>query len=85
VDQVSADSSSQSSQEQEPSEKSKKDKLVYKSIVKLANQVLEYDGKRYPLVPGMEVAVEIKLGTRSLLEYLFSSVKKTVLEACRER
>lgn len=85
VDQVSADSSTQSSQEQETSEESKKDKLVYKSIVKLANQVLEYDGNRYPLVPGMEVAVEIKLGTRSLLEYLFSPVKKTVLEACRER
>lgn len=85
VDQVSADSSTQASQEQDSVEKSKKDKLVYKSIVKLADQVLEYDGKRYPLVPGMEVVVEIKLGTRSLLEYLFSPVKKTVLEACRER
>lgn len=63
VDQVSADSSTQASQEQDSAEKSKKDKLVYKSIVKLADQALEYDGKRYPLVPGMEVVVEIKLGT----------------------
>jgi hemolysin D len=37
------------------------------------------------LVPGMLVNAVIHLGTRSVLEYLLSSVQKVVHEAGRER
>jgi len=43
------------------------------------------DGKAHNLTPGMQVAAEIKLGTRSVLEYLFSPVSKAFQEAGRER
>ena len=37
------------------------------------------------LVPGMQVNAEIHLGTRSVLEYLFSPVQKIAYKAGRER
>ena len=43
------------------------------------------DGRRYALQPGMQVAGEIHLGTRSVLEYLLSPVQKAFHEAARER
>ena len=60
-------------------------KLYYKTIVSLKNQRLIADGKSYMLAPGMQVAAEIKLGTRTVLEYLFSPVSKAFQEAGRER
>jgi HlyD family secretion protein len=46
---------------------------------------LEVDGKRYPLSPGMQVTAEINLGTRTVLEYVRSPVRRTHHEAGRER
>ncbi len=60
-------------------------RLFYKTLVSLAGQRLVNDGKAYPLAPGMQVAAEIKLGTRSVLEYLFSPVTKAFHESGRER
>ncbi|NLW81158.1 MAG: HlyD family type I secretion periplasmic adaptor subunit [Desulfovibrionales bacterium] len=59
--------------------------LVYKSTIGLATQHLLHGGQSYPLLPGMQVSAEIRLGQRSVLEYLLSPVTKAVLEACRER
>ncbi|WIM05227.1 MAG: biotin/lipoyl-binding protein [Candidatus Nitricoxidivorans perseverans] len=42
-------------------------------------------GNRYRLSPGMHVAAEIHLGTRTVLEYLLSPVRKVAYEAGRER
>ena len=42
-------------------------------------------GVRYSLVPGMQVAAEIHLGTRTVLEYLLSPVSRAFHEAGRER
>ncbi|WP_298268621.1 HlyD family efflux transporter periplasmic adaptor subunit [Geobacter sp.] len=60
-------------------------RLHYKTIVTLSSQQLVTDGKTHKLTPGMQVAAEIKLGTRSVLEYLFSPVSKAFQEAGRER
>jgi HlyD family secretion protein len=46
---------------------------------------LTADGEKYPLAPGMQVAVEINLGTRTVLEYVLSPVQKAFHEAARER
>jgi len=59
--------------------------LAYRAIVELKSQHLETDGARYPLSPGMQVAAEIHLGTRTVLEYVVSPVRKAFHEAARER
>ena len=57
----------------------------FRSIVELKSQVLESDGVRHPLTPGMQVDAEIALGERSVLEYILSPVRKAFHEAARER
>jgi HlyD family secretion protein len=58
---------------------------AYKALVELNAQTLERDGRHYPLSAGMHVAAEIKLGERSVMEYLLSPVQKAFQEAGRER
>jgi HlyD family secretion protein len=57
----------------------------FRSIVELKSQVLESDGVRHALTPGMQVDAEIALGERSVLEYILSPVRKAFHEAARER
>lgn len=57
----------------------------YRALVALKSPFLEADQQRHPLVPGMQVAAEIHLGTRTVLEYLLSPVRKVAYEAARER
>ncbi len=57
----------------------------YRTLVALKTPYLENDGNRYRLSPGMQVAAEIHLGTRTVLEYLLSPVRKVTHEAGRER
>ncbi len=59
--------------------------LSFRALVELSSQELVADGERYRLQPGMQVAGEIHLGTRSVLEYLLSPVQKAFHEAARER
>ena len=59
--------------------------LAFRALVELASQELAADGRRYALQPGMQVAGEIHLGTRTILEYLVSPVQKAFHEAGRER
>jgi len=59
--------------------------LAYRTLVNLKSQTLDADGVKYRLTPGMQVAAEIHLGTRTVLEYLLSPVRKAFHEAARER
>ncbi|HEX7055171.1 MAG TPA: HlyD family type I secretion periplasmic adaptor subunit [Burkholderiales bacterium] len=59
--------------------------LAFRALVELASQELAADGRRYALQPGMQVAGEIHLGTRTVLEYVLSPVQKAFHEAARER
>jgi HlyD family secretion protein len=59
--------------------------LAYRTLVNLKSQVLDADGVKYRLQPGMQVSAEIHLGTRTVLEYLLSPVQKAFHEAARER
>ena len=59
--------------------------LAYRALVELASQELASDGARHALAPGMQVAAEIHLGTRTVLEDLLSPVRKAFHEAARER
>jgi hemolysin D len=59
--------------------------LAFRALVDLKRQHLDAGSERYPLASGMQVAGEIHLGTRSILEYVLSPVQKAWHEAARER
>jgi hemolysin D len=59
--------------------------LTYRASIALRTQSLTADGEKYALAPGMQVAAEINLGTRTVLEYVLSPVQKAFHEAGRER
>lgn len=59
--------------------------LAFRALVELNSQRLAVDGETYPVVPGMQVAAEINLGTRTVMEFLLSPVQKAFHEAARER
>jgi HlyD family secretion protein len=59
--------------------------LSFRALVELASQELVADGRRHALQPGMQVVGEIHLGTRTVLDYLLSPVRKAFHEAARER
>jgi len=58
---------------------------VYKAIITLHSQVLESDGQKLKLMPGMQVVAEINQGSRSVMRYLLSTVSKTIYESGHER
>lgn len=59
--------------------------LAYKALVVLKKMHIDLDGERLPLTAGMQASAEIKLGTRTVAEYLLSPVQKAWHEAGRER
>ena len=65
--------------------------LVYKALIKLSAMQLEGKasgapaGSHLALSAGMQTNAEILLGTRSVMEYLLSPVRKAWHEAGRER
>ena len=59
--------------------------LAFRALIDLESQAFEADGRRYRLIPGMQLSAEINLGTRTVLEYLLSPVRKAFHEAGRER
>lgn len=87
VQQVSADASDAPSTRPMDADQGRQNSrgLVYRTLVALGDQHLHSEGTRYTLGPGMQVQAEIKLGTRTVLEYLLSPVTKAFHEARRER
>jgi HlyD family secretion protein len=59
--------------------------LRYRALVSLKSMLLERDGEVYPLAAGMQTSAEIRLGDRTVMEYLLSPVRKAWHEAGRER
>jgi HlyD family secretion protein len=59
---------------------------TYKARIQLDHQtLLDAQGNKLLIAPGMQVVAEINQGKRSVLEYLLSPVQKAVSEAGRER
>jgi len=84
VSYVSADSSEQQGSRNETGFR-RGEALRYRALVDLNSQQLERDGFSHALSPGMLVNAEIKLGSRTVLEYVLSPVQKAFHEAGRER
>lgn len=60
--------------------------LVYAARVSMARSAVQVEnGKQVTLSPGMSVTVEIKTGSRRLIEYFLSPLLRGVKEAARER
>jgi hemolysin D len=59
--------------------------LVYTAHVSLERTTIEIEDKLVSLVPGMAVTVEIKTGSRRVIEYLLSPLLRYRQEAMRER
>lgn len=59
--------------------------LLYAARVSLDQTRLPIDGKLVNLAPGMAVTVEIKTGTRRIIEYLMSPLLRYRQESLRER
>lgn len=57
----------------------------YRVRVALPQQSLAFDGATLPLASGMQVEAEIRLGDRTVLDYLLAPVRKAWHEAARER
>ncbi|MDO8262336.1 MAG: HlyD family type I secretion periplasmic adaptor subunit [Gallionella sp.] len=87
VTRIHADSDSDTQAQARDSTKDKpaSPTLSYKAIVSLNSQVLEAEGKQLKLVPGMQVVAEINQGSRTVMKYLLSPVRKTLDESGRER
>jgi len=87
VERVSADAIeySQGSSYSQSDEPQQSRSLSYKTLIVLDKQQLERDGQTFKLRSGMHVTAEIKLGKRTVLEYLLSPIQKTLAEAGTER
>lgn len=59
--------------------------LVYRTLIRLNDQKLHAGDLSYSLVPGMQVVAEVKLGDRTVLEYILSPISGAFHEAGRER
>jgi len=59
--------------------------LGYKALIALKQMRLDMDGEQFVLSAGMQANAEIRLGDRTVMEYLLSPVRKAWHEAGRER
>jgi hemolysin D len=57
----------------------------FRALISLAQPHVERDGQQFGISAGMLVSAEIKLGDRTVLEYVLSPVRKAIHEAGRER
>lgn len=58
---------------------------AYRAHLEPLAQELRLGEARHVLLPGMQLTAEIKLGERTVLEYLLSPIRKVAAEAGRER
>ena len=85
VETVSADASDNGNDNRQSDPAKKMQPLGYKALVALKNMNLKMDGERFDLSAGMQTNAEIKLGDRTVMEYLLSPVRKAWHEGGRER
>lgn len=58
---------------------------AYVARIALAHTSLLVDGRERPLQPGMSVTAEIRTGSRTIADYLFSPIARTTEESLHER
>jgi hemolysin D len=58
---------------------------VYVASIILSRNMIEADGRRYALAPGLSATADIQTGTRRIISYLISPLQATVSQAAREK
>jgi hemolysin D len=69
----------------DPQTVSRSQQLAYSARIALDRATMAIDDHTVALVPGMAVTVEIKTGTRRVLDYLLSPLKEYAHQSLRER
>ncbi|MEQ1590991.1 MAG: hypothetical protein ABL892_01240 [Thiobacillaceae bacterium] len=59
--------------------------LIYSTRVKLVKDTIRVENKTVRLTPGMAVTVEVKTGTRRVIEYFLGPLMQVTSESLRER
>jgi HlyD family secretion protein len=86
VTRIDADSDAQSQSQSKDQSKDKQQTVsTYKAIISFDGQELVAEGKKFKLLPGMQVVAEINQGSRTVIRYLLSPVSKTLTESGHER
>ena len=65
--------------------KDEKRGLIYSVIIALDKSSIQVNGRDMPLGPGMSVRVEIKTGTRRVIEYIMNPLLQHARESLNER
>lgn len=60
-------------------------RLIYTTRIRLEKDTMNVDGRDVHLSPGMATAVEVKTGTRKMIEFVLSPLMRMGTEAGRER
>lgn len=59
--------------------------LVYVATIALDRAMIDADGRRYALTPGLAATVDVRTGTRAIISYLLSPLQTSIAQAGRER
>lgn len=59
--------------------------LIYAARISLARKSINLGARMVELSPGMAVSVEVKTGTRKVIEFVLSPILKSIAEAAKER
>ena len=59
--------------------------LIFPARVSMGSEVIDVNGVRVPLSPGMGLTTEIKIGKRRLIEFVLAPLFKYKNESLRER
>jgi hemolysin D len=59
--------------------------LVFKTQVALTRSVMQIGKRQVKLTPGMSVTVEVKTGTRRVIEFFLAPLLRYKQESIRER
>lgn len=68
-----------------PSAAGQPESFVFPVTVAIEETAMPVDGATIPLTPGMTATVDIKAGSRRVIDYLLSPLAKTMSEAMTER
>jgi hemolysin D len=81
----SAAAAAQAAADSDTSSEPKGQELIYAARVSLDRAQMQVDGRLVDLAPGMAVTVEIKTGSRRVIEYLLSPLLRYKQASLRER
>jgi hemolysin D len=80
-----SDAAAQATSDSDTSSEPKGQELVYAARVSLDRTQMQIDGRLVKLAPGMAVTVEIKTGSRRVIDYLLSPLLRYKQASLRER